>query len=168
MRKSLIVLVVFWHTILILMTHPLFAQGGANCRTIGGAVLTNFLDQATTLGTATGDLKGGLGVSVLNFSPGQSDTLIFQNRHHWVTETGDTIFFDDASATAYPSGIPGLYAVRYTEGVTLSGGTGRFARASGRLAMFGAVDQNRQQVILRYQGQVCSRPVEPSSTPALH
>ena len=106
MRKSLIVLVVFWHTILILMTHPLFAQGGANCRTIGGAVLTNFLDQATTLGTATGDLKGGLGVSVLNFSPGQSDTLIFQNRHHWVTETGNTIFLMMLPPLPIPAGFP--------------------------------------------------------------
>jgi hypothetical protein len=55
MLKSLMILVV--------MAPALLAQGGANCKVVGGAILTNFLDPSTTLGTATGDLKGGLGVT---------------------------------------------------------------------------------------------------------
>jgi hypothetical protein len=151
MRKSLMIFVV--------MAPALLAQGGANCKNVGGAVLTNFLDPTTTLGTATGDLKGGLGVTVLNVSPGPGGTVVFHNHHHWVTETGDTIFFNDADAVAYPTGISGLYAASYTSGITLAGGTGRFAGATGKIASFGAVDLNRQQVILRYEGQICFPPV---------
>lgn len=150
MRKSLM--------IFVMMAPALLAEGGANCRDVGGAVLTNFLDQTTTLGTATGDLKGGLGVTVLNVSPGPGGTVVFHNHHHWVTETGDTILFNDADATAFTTGIPGLYAVSYTNGVTITGGTGRFAGATGKIAWFGAVDLNKQQVILRYEGQICFHP----------
>jgi len=44
------------------------------------------------LRTATGDLKGGLGVTVLSLSLGPGGTVLFHNHHHWVTEAGDTIF----------------------------------------------------------------------------
>jgi hypothetical protein len=155
MRKILMIFVVIAPTLL--------AQGGANCKNVGGAILTNFLDQTTTLGTATGDLKGGLGVTVLSLTPGPGGTVLFHNHHHWVTEAGDTIFFNDADAIAYPTGIPGLYAASYTNGVTLTGGTGRFAGATGKIASFGAVDLNKLQVILRYEGQICFPPVTAAS-----
>jgi hypothetical protein len=45
----------------------LLAQGGANCKNVGGAVLTNFLDQTTTLGTAT----------VLSLSSGRAARCFF-------------------------------------------------------------------------------------------
>ncbi len=153
MRKSLMILVA--------MAPALLAQGGANCRQVGGAILTNFVDQTTTLGTATGDLKGGLGVTVLSLAPGANGTLVFHVHHHWVTEAGDTITLNDTYATAYPSGIPGLSAVSYTNGVTIAGGTGRFAGATGKLTSYGAIDLNNQHLILRYEGQVCYPPVEP-------
>jgi hypothetical protein len=148
--------------ILAVVAPALFAQGGANCKMVAGGVLTNFLDLSNpteTLGTATGDLKGGLGVTVLKFSTGPNGTLVFLNQHHWVTETGDTLYFDNAQAAAFPTGIPGLYAVSYTNGVTLTGGTGRFAGASGKSTAWGAVDMNKGQLILRYEGQICFPPV---------
>src|SRR5260221_10974522 len=53
----------------LMMVPCLFAQGSEkNYKEVGGAVLTNFLPtpeqgtKGTTLGTATGDLRGGLGV----------------------------------------------------------------------------------------------------------
>jgi hypothetical protein len=156
MRKGLTMRALTLLLSLVVMAHIALAQDGANCREVGGAILTNFLDQATTLGAATGDLKGGLGVSVLGVSQGPNGILIFNNQHHWVTEAGDTLLLNNASATAWPTGVPGFYAVRYVDGVTISGGTGRFAGASGKLAIFGGVDLTTQQVILRYAGQVCS------------
>lgn len=141
--------------IFALLGRVLLAQGGANCKSVGGAVLTNFLDSTTTLGTATGDLKGGLGVTVLSSSQGPNGTLVLLNQHHWVTESGDTVLFNDANATAFPSGIPGLYTVSYTNGVKVAGGTGRFAGAAGKILVFGAADLNKGQIILRYEGQVC-------------
>jgi len=151
MRKTLLAFV---------MIGPcLFAEGGANCKDVGGTILTNFVDQSTTFGSATGDLRGGLGVSVLNVSPGANGTTVFRNHHHWVTEAGDTIFFADADAAAYPMPISGLFGVSYLKGIQVTGGTGRFAGASGTVAAFGAVNLSQGQIILRYQGQVCFQPV---------
>jgi hypothetical protein len=87
--------------------------------------------------------------------------VVFHVHHHWVTEAGDTIVLNDPYATAYPSGIPGLSAVSHTNGVTIAGGTGRFAGATGKVTSYGAIDLNKQQLILRYEGQVCYPPVEP-------
>ena len=129
-------------------------------------MLTNFLDlknPTETLGTATGDLKGGLGVTVLSVSPGPNGTLVFLNHHHFVTETGDTLYWENAQAIAFPTGIPGLYAASYTNGSTLTGGTGRFAGASGKVMSWGAVDLKKGQLILRYEGQVCFPPVAPAA-----
>ena len=95
--------------LLLIFVPCLFAQGGANCKQVGGSVSTNFIDQTTTLGTATGDLRGGLGVEVVSISSGANGSTVFHNRHRWVTESGDTIFTKEAAATAYPAmGLPGL------------------------------------------------------------
>ena len=64
---------------------PGFA-GSDNCQHVGGGVLTNFLQPADragsfqnlcTDGTATGDLKGAVGVSVLGISGN-----VYHVRHH--------------------------------------------------------------------------------------
>ena len=153
--------------ILALMITPLlFAQddaSGRHCQAVGGAISTNFLDKTDTLGTATGDLRGALGVHVISVKTEQNGTIILHNHHHWVTEPGDTILFDNADATLFPTEVSGLYAASYIKGVTIIGGTGRFDGATGKLtATFGAVDLTKGQVVLRYQGQVC---IAPSTAP---
>ncbi|MFZ0592785.1 MAG: hypothetical protein WAM39_20160 [Bryobacteraceae bacterium] len=147
MRKTLLSLV---------MIMPcMFAQDGANCKDVGGGILTNFVDQTTTLGTATGDLAGGLGVDVLSVTAGANGSTIFHNHHHWVTVSGDTITLADADATAYPTPIQGLYGASYKNGIEVTGGTGRFTGATGTLTAFGAVNLGPGQIVLRYAGQVC-------------
>lgn len=141
--------------LLLLIAPCLMAEDGARCKDVGGAVSTNFIDQTTTLGTATGDLGGGLGVDVLSVASGANGSTVFHNHHRWVTQSGDTISFADADATAYPTPIPGLYAASYNRGIQITGGTGRFAGASGTLAVFGAVNLSQGQIVLRYTGQVC-------------
>jgi hypothetical protein len=151
MRASLLILLM-----LPLITAPcVLAADTAECRAVGGAISTNFIDQSATLGTATGDLRGGLGVDVLGVGAGANGSTVFHNHHHWVTESGDTIFLADADATAFPTGVPGLFGTSYIDGVKIVGGTGQFAGTSGNLAIFGAVNLNQGQVILRYQGQIC-------------
>ena len=141
---------------------PVFAD--ANCRQIGGGVLTNFLqpadcagsfDNLCTDGTATGDLRGTVGVSVLGISGN-----VYHVHHHWVTETGDTIFLNDAYLTTYPTPDPNNRVLAdYLSGVQITGGTGAFAGAKGELtSVFGAVDLSLGQLTLRYAGTVCFKP----------
>lgn len=142
--------------LLIAISPCLLAQSGAVCKNVGGTISTNFLDATDTLGSATGDLAGGLGVSVLSVTSGPGGILIFHNHHQWVTVYGDTINLADADATAFPTPVSGLYGLSYIKGVTITGGTGRFANATGTLtAVYGGVSQTAEQVVLRYQGNVC-------------
>jgi hypothetical protein len=78
-----------------------------------------------------------------------------------VTDAGDTIYLEDATANAYQVGpYSGVYAVAddsYT--VNIIGGTGRFAGANGKLSTIGVLDTNQGKVVLRYQGTICfARP----------
>jgi hypothetical protein len=126
------------------------------CTSIGGAILTNLggfgqIDGSpTTLGIATGDLKGALGVQILSAS---ADFTTITVQHHWVTENGETLIIDQAQA----HGVfvaPGLLAV--TDYKThLSGGTGRFAHATADMTAIGEVDFNTGHAVLRYSGTLC-------------
>ena len=131
------------------------AQASTSCHPVGGTILTNFVDSTTTIGSATGDLAGGIGVTVLSFVPNQDGTLTFNNQHRWVTQDGDTIYSDPAVAMGFPTTVSGFYAARYTKGIVITGGTGKFKGATGKLRGWGAVDTNKGEVILRYEGSVC-------------
>ena len=144
---------------------PGLADGSEHCQHVGGGVLTNFLLPADcagsfqnlcTDGTATGDLKGAVGVSVLGISGN-----VYHVHHHWVTETGDTIFLKDAYLTTYPSSDPNNRVLAdYLSGVEITGGTGRFEGATGDISSaFGGVDLKPGQITLRYAGTICFRPV---------
>ena len=126
------------------------------CSAVGGAILTNLggfglIDGTpTTLGVATGDLKGALGVQILSAS---SDFTSITVQHHWVTDDGETLAIDPA--TVHGTFVaPGLLAVTEYK-VHLSGGTGRFANATADLSSIGEVDFNTGHAVLRYSGTVC-------------
>ena len=67
---------------------PVLADG-EYCRHVGGGILTNFLDTNTcgggtcTDGTATGDLRGAVGVAVL-----RQTGNVLHNHHHWGYRVG--------------------------------------------------------------------------------
>jgi len=134
-----------------------------HCRHVGGGALTNFLPKADcassplglcTDGPATGDFRGAVGVAVLAINGS-----VLHNHHHWVTEAGDTIFFKDADLTLLSTSISGLFAGDYLSGIYITGGTGGFEGATGKISAFGAVDENKGQLTLRYEGTVCFEPV---------
>jgi hypothetical protein len=72
-----------------------FAQN-PHCATVGGAILTNLggfgvIDGSpTTMGVATGDLKGAIGVQIVSASP---DFTSINVQHHWVTDDDETLNF---------------------------------------------------------------------------
>src|ERR1700730_10463547 len=126
-----------------------------HCQPIGGMLMTNLgaIDASTTMGPVTGDLKGSVSGTVVGTEV-VGDNLIFHIQHHWVTESGDTLSFDQATATTRAV-APGLCAI-ITYPVHLSGGTGKFAGVTGDTNSIGEVDLNSGQIVLRYSGQLCS------------
>jgi hypothetical protein len=158
---------------LLVMAPCLFARGDeSNCKEVSGAAVTNFLIESgtvnfatesgkpfifTTLGAATGDLKGAVGAYIFSITPGPNNSVVAKVHLHWVTEAGDTIFFQDAAATSFQVGpFSGVYAVANDSYlVKVVGGTGRFAGATGTLKHTGVLDTNQGKVVLRYQGTIC-------------
>ena len=138
-----------------------FADPKADCSEVGGAFVTNFIASDQTAGTATGDLKGALGVkvlAVLSGTIGAGTPVKLKVQHFWVTETGDTLLLNQAELTAYPGASPSqtlLYSFVYEQGVKLVGGTGKYDGATGTIKAWGAVDLSAGEVVGRYAGQVC-------------
>lgn len=126
------------------------------CERIGGMILTNIggfgtIDgQTTTLGVATGDLKGALGVQIVSASP---DFTTIKVQHHWVTEDGETLNFDEATVHGAWVSPTLLAVVAYKP--HLSGGTGRFAKASAVTSVIGELDFSTGHAVLRYTGTLC-------------
>ncbi len=134
---------------------PQSQQSVPHCIPVGGTIMTNFgaIDQNTTMGTATGDLRGAVSGTLLGApQPGAGNTLVFHVQHHWVTESGDTLSFDPATATTVPLSQT-LFAI-LTYPVHLTGGTGKFVGATGDMNAIGEVDLVKGTVF-RYSGQVC-------------
>ena len=130
-----------------------------SCQSAGGMLMTDLgaVDANTTMGVATGDLRGAVGATILNLeSQNNGATLIFTVQHHWVTETGDLLFFDPAKATVEQVG--GSQSTRYgvvTYTAHLKGGTGRFAGATGDFTNMGEADLATGQLVFRYSGTLC-------------
>jgi hypothetical protein len=75
---------------------------------------------------------------------------------------GDTITLKDAFLTTYPTADPNRVLADYLKGIEITGGTGRFAGATGLVSsVFGGVDLKLGEITLRYGGTVCF-----GSTPA--
>jgi hypothetical protein len=124
-----------------------------HCTPAGGSIMTNFVTADTTLGTATGDLRGAVSATLLGVAPAADSTVVFTIQHHWTTDAGDTVEMKVAEAKATEV-APGLFAI-LSYPVSITGGTGRFAGASGTVSNIGAVDLNTQRTVFRYQGDVC-------------
>lgn len=136
----------------------------SNCRAVGGTVMTNFGafgndNSNSTIGTATGDLRGAVSGTLVGAPVPSGNTIIFHVQHHWVTDTGDILYFQQATATTVPIS-PGLFGI-LTYPVHLVGGTGKFAGATGDFTSIGEVSlPNAPAVtggttVFRYSGQVC-------------
>ena len=52
--------------------------------------------------------------------------LVLHNQHHWVTESGDTIFLNAADVTLFPTSDANRVLGDYVKGIEITGGTGAF------------------------------------------
>src|ERR1700680_1641126 len=100
-----------------------------------------------------GDLKGAVGVGVLGINGN-----VFHVQHHWVTESGDTIFLKDAFLTSFPTSDPNRVLTDSLNGADTPGGEGAFEGGTGTVFAFGAADLKAGQIPLRYAGTVCFKP----------
>jgi hypothetical protein len=141
--------------VLLFMAHTAAAQDGGKCSKVGGLIMTNLgvIDANTTLGIATGDLRGGVSATILSIT-GPQNALTFIVQHHWVTESGDTIFFAQVQAFALEVLASPDYGVTF-QPLRITGGTGRFQGASGVLNVFGSADLGSGRTAFRYTGTVC-------------
>ncbi len=128
--------------------------GDRHCVPVGGSIITNLgvVDANTTLGTATGDLRGALAARIINIAQVGNNT-VFTVQHHWVTESGETLIIDQTDATSVQV-AQGLFAITHYA-PHISNGTGKFAGATGDLNLIGEVNLNAGQTVFRYTGQVC-------------
>jgi hypothetical protein len=131
------------------------SDGKTHCQSVGGTIMTNFgaVDATTTLGSATGDLRGAVAATVLNVAAGSGGTVVFTVQHHWVTESGDNIFTDQAKAVTMPLSQTLFAVISFTVHVT--GGTGKFAGVTGDLHSIGEADLS-SGTVFRYGGKLCS------------
>lgn len=140
---------------------PGSSSGAGHSILVGGSISTNLgaVDAVTTLGTATGDLRGALSAHIVNVSASGAN-LTFTVQHHWVTESGDTLVIDTAYAhtTQVGDANSGLFAVTDYK-LPIIDGTGRFAGAKGVLNLIGEVQCvnaacSAGQTVFRYSGQI--------------
>ncbi|MDQ3258015.1 MAG: hypothetical protein M3R15_29715 [Acidobacteriota bacterium] len=162
MKKQAFRVVALVSFILALAIAPAPAQDRAGakrkigkCVPVSGSMSTNFISQDTTLGTVTGDLRGAISATLLEFTPGENGRFIGRIQHQGlVTESGDKIFQAEALIDLTPVS-EGVFYGLYRP-IAIVGGTGKFDGITGTMTPYGVLDTNRGEVILRYRGEICA------------
>jgi hypothetical protein len=126
-----------------------------HCSPVGGTMATNLavIGKSTTMGTATGDLRGAVAATILSVTQNPDGTASFTVQHHFVSESGDTITFAKATALTMPLSSTRFAIIDYP--VHINGGTGKYANATADLDSIGEVDLASGQTVFRYTGKLC-------------
>ena len=135
------------------------------CNPVGGILFTNVaaIENRINSGVVYGDLAGTVsaaiiaGPTTIGFPAQGRQQIQFTVQHYWITDKGDNILFKPAVATADTTSAANVVSITYDNYVaTVTGGTGRFANATGTIKFLGAVDFNLNHLVLRYSGEVCT------------
>jgi len=162
MKKHALSAIALLSLFLTLAIAPAYAQDRAGakrktgkCVPVSGAISTNFITGDTTLGTVTGDLRGAVSATLLELLPGENEKLVGRIQHRgWVTESGDKIFLAEALIDLTPESEGVFYGIYRP--ITIVGGTGRFDGVTGTMTPYGVLDTTRQELVLRYRGEICA------------
>lgn len=133
------------------------AHAHAKCRAVSGSISANVVNNPAVstglaLGTVTGNLAGAT-LATFTATPSSNGSLSLVLHHNFVTDARNSLATED-TGTLIP--VPGLDNVfRMSVDYTITGGTGKFAHATGSLHNHGEADLNTGLLTLTYSGQVC-------------
>jgi hypothetical protein len=145
-------------SLFVALALPVLGQAGTvtrQCSPVAGTMATNLavIGKSTTMGTATGDLRGAVAATILKVTENSDGTVSFTVQHHIVSESGDTITFARATALTMPLSATRFAIIDYP--VHINGGTGKYANATADLDSIGEVDLGSGQTVFRYTGKLC-------------
>ncbi len=133
-----------------------------SCRTVYGHFINQVLVPAgpdcnspvgfCVSGKAIGGLKGDFLATIMTFTPapnvGETQVAFITANLVLQTRYGDLVMRENAASNQDPNGHGDLGSV-----VTVVGGTGKWAGATGRLRVWGNLTVNESDV--NYEGEVC-------------
>ncbi|QBQ53437.1 hypothetical protein [Nitrosococcus wardiae] len=122
------------------------------CLSISGAIAGSIVGPTSVLGTVTGSLQGATQATITKQEKGE-DRVDLELKHIFVTKSRDTLQTRDKALWIPIPGRTGVYHMSTQYKVT--GGTGRFAEATGTFKNHGEADTHRGLVTLAYSGQIC-------------
>ena len=137
------------------------------CNSVSGTLAESVLPAAAapndpfgrTLATVTGDLKGSKSAILLSVTPASNGGQTAKTKDVFVTEGKDILIADgDAAFTPIISSLGGAPNLQDILTLKISGGTGRYANASGTLKVQGwgrDVGPGTGFFTLEYSGSIC-------------
>jgi hypothetical protein len=157
-RKNLVKLatLAFWlvgAAILFSAPGTAFASSDVHCRTVVGKLLNEHIEDPVAVAQMSGAIKGKYTYSLRDQFPADAvlSNLIYTTGTSVVeTQDGTLSFFETSTSDADDLG-----ALNATVLMTITGGTGKWAGATGHLVLVGFFHQDTLTGAWRYQGEVC-------------
>jgi len=130
-----------------------FASSAVHCRTVVGKLLNEHIEDPVAVAQMTGAIKGKYTYSLRDQFPADAvlSNLIYTTGTSVVeTQDGTLSFFETSTSDADDLG-----ELNATVLMTITGGTGKWAGATGHLVLVGFFHQDTLTGAWRYQGEVC-------------
>ena len=127
-------------------------RASGRCRNVEGTIVEAITGANTAAGTITGDFAGDVSIVITSLTPSGGGAMHFEGICTIVTPEG-TITTNDAAVLS-PIDAP---LFRVNNRLTVVGGTGAYAGATGELHTHGTANFVPGGVVdLRYEGRVCN------------
>jgi hypothetical protein len=130
-----------------------FASSAVHCRTVVGKLLNEHIEDPVAVAQMTGTIKGKYTYSLRDQFPADAvlSNLIYTTGTSVVeTQDGTLSFFETSTSDADDLG-----ELNATVLMTITGGTGKWAGATGHLVLVGFFHQDTLTGAWRYQGEIC-------------
>ena len=122
----------------------------ASCQNIRGTIAAAFVSATEIEGTIAGSVEGLAFATIDRITPSGNGALHVLLRHRYAVQGGDVLTSDIGVLAPID---PPLY--RFNNRLTVVGGTGVYANATGTIHGHGTVNLATGAIDLRYNGRVC-------------